>query len=116
MKGKPTKKGTSTKMLTAAQQAEIDALAAIPDDEIDTSDMPEVRDWTGAKRGLFYRPVKKALSLRIDADIIAWFKAHAPKGKGYQTEMNRALRDFVKQHEDEEADESEHDRHTGRRA
>ena len=36
--------------------------------------MPEVRDWAGAKRGLFYRPVKKQLILRIDADVIALFK------------------------------------------
>ena len=36
-------------------------LAALPDEQIDTADIPEVRDWTGAKRGLFYRPVSLAL-------------------------------------------------------
>jgi len=32
--------------------------AAIPDDEIDTADIAEVREWTGAMRGAFYRPIK----------------------------------------------------------
>jgi hypothetical protein len=38
-------------------QAEIDALAALPENQLDTDDIPEVHDWSGAKRGLFYRPV-----------------------------------------------------------
>ena len=41
--------------LTPQQQAEIDALKAMPDDEIDTSDIPEVTDWSNAKRGMFHR-------------------------------------------------------------
>jgi len=93
------KKGISDQ-LTPAQQAEIDALAALPDDKIDTKDMPEVRDWSGARRGLFFRPIKKQLTLRIDADVIAWFKSHTPNGDGYQTSINRALREYVEQHAD----------------
>ncbi len=93
------KKGISDK-IPPAQQAEIDALAALPDDKIDTKDMPEVRDWSGAQRGLFFRPVKQQLTLRIDADVIAWFKSHTPNGHGYQTSMNRALREYVEQHAD----------------
>jgi uncharacterized protein (DUF4415 family) len=89
----------SSKPLTAKQQAELDALAALQDDQIDTREMAEVRDWTGAKRGLFYRPVKQQLTLRIDADVVAWFKDHAPNGEGYQTDINRALREYVEQHE-----------------
>ncbi len=41
--------------LTPQQQAEIDALKAMPDDEIDTSDIPEVTDWSNARRGMFHR-------------------------------------------------------------
>lgn len=41
--------------LTPEQQAEIDTLKAMPDDEIDTSDIPEVTDWSNAKRGMFHR-------------------------------------------------------------
>ena len=91
------KKKTS-KRLTAAQRAEIKALAALPDAKIDTRDMPEIRNWNGAQRGLFYRPVKKQLTLRLDADIIAWFRNKTRKGKGYQTDINRALREYVEEH------------------
>lgn len=85
--------------LTPAQLAELAALAELPDDVIDTSDAPEIRDWTGAKRGLFYRPVKQQLTLRLDAEVIAWFKAHAKADEGYQTHINRALREYVEQQE-----------------
>ena len=99
------KKGISDQ-LTPAQQAEIDMLAALPDDNIDTKDMPEVRDWSGARRGLFFRPIKKQLTLRIDADVIAWFKSQTPNGDGYQTSINRALREYVEQHTDPLSDRS----------
>ena len=89
------RKATSSR-LTSKQRAELEALATLPDDRIDTTDIPEVRDWSNAKRGLFYRPVKKQLTLRIDADVIAWFKGRAPKGQGYQTQMNMALRDYIR--------------------
>jgi uncharacterized protein (DUF4415 family) len=81
--------------LTSAQLAELTNLAALPDDQIDTADIPEQHDWSGAQRGVFYRPIKKQLTLRVDAEIIAWFKAHASEGEGYQTRMNIALRDYV---------------------
>jgi len=77
-------------------QKEIQDLKAKPDRTIDTTDMPEVTDWTGAIQGAFYRPVKKLLSLRIDADIIEWFKNRGEEG--YQTRINAALREHVKRH------------------
>lgn len=92
------KKATS-KPLTPEQQAELTALAARPDDQIDAGDIPEVQDWSGAQRGVFFRPVKQQLTLRIDADIIAWFKRHARDSQGYQTTINRALREYVQQHD-----------------
>ena len=89
------KRETSRK-LTKAQKAELQALTALPDDQIDTSDIPEIRDWSGARRDLLYRPVnrpvKQQITLRLDADVVAWFKASAPGGRGYQTKMNRVLR------------------------
>lgn len=45
--------------LTDEQRAELDALEALPDDQIDTSDIPETLDWSGAKRGLFYQGTKR---------------------------------------------------------
>ncbi len=76
-------------------QSQIQALEALPDDQIDTTDVPETLDWSDAKRGAFYRPVKQQITLRIDADLIAWFKAHAHGGRGYQTDINRALREHL---------------------
>jgi len=88
------KKGIS-KPLTRAQLAELNSLAALPDGAIDKSEAPELLDWSGAKRGLFYRPVKQQLTLRLDSDVVAWFKGHAKSGEGYQTRINRVLREYV---------------------
>ena len=77
------------------QKAEISFLEGLPDDQIDTVDIPEVIDWSSARRGLFYRPIKPQITLRLDADVIAWFKAHAREGCGYQTDINNALRQHV---------------------
>jgi len=84
--------------LTEGQKAELDALAARPDNRIDTSDIPKQRDWSGARRGLFFRPIKKQLTLRLDADLIDWFQSHVPNGKAYQTSINDALREYAVQH------------------
>ena len=81
--------------LTAKLQAELDALAAMPESEIDTSDMPPITDWSKAVRGGFFRPIKRPLSLRVDADIIDWFQR---QGQGYQTRMNSALREYIERH------------------
>jgi uncharacterized protein (DUF4415 family) len=81
--------------LTPAQRAELESLARLPADAIDMSDAPEVLDWSSAKRGVFYRPVKQQLTLRLDADVVAWFKAHTKSAKGYQTRINQALREYV---------------------
>lgn len=50
--------------LTDEQRAELDALEALPDDQIDTSDIPETLDWSGARRGVFYRGVKREVLRR----------------------------------------------------
>jgi len=43
--------------------------------------------------GVLYRPIKKPVTLRLDADVIAWFRK---SGRGYQTRINRALRQMMK--------------------
>ncbi len=80
----------SDQPLTARQKREIQALAAMPEGKIDTSDIPELPPgaWKNAVRGKWYRPVKLAVSIRLDADVLAWLKA---KGSGYQTKANRFL-------------------------
>ena len=57
------------------QAKELAALARMRDEEIDLSDAPEVRDWRGAVVGKFYRPIKKPVTIRVDADVLAWLKA-----------------------------------------
>jgi len=74
---------------------ELAALEAMSDADIDTSDMAEVVDWSGAERGRFYRPVKQLMSVRLDADVVAWFRS---AGAGYQTRINAALREYVQRH------------------
>lgn len=74
---------------------EMRRLAEQPEKSIDTSEIPEVADWSGAERGRFYRPVKQQITLRIDADLIAWFKT---QGNKYQTRINAALREYVDSH------------------
>ncbi len=59
-------------------------LAQIPDDEIDMTDMPERLDWSNAVVGKDYRPIKEPVSLRLDADVLSWFRGG---GKGYQSKM-----------------------------
>ena len=81
--------------LTKAQEAQLAALAAMPDDAIDFSDIPLQLDWSNATRGKFYRPVKQQVTLRLDADVLHWFKTKG--GRGYQTRINAALRRLVEE-------------------
>jgi uncharacterized protein (DUF4415 family) len=77
--------------LTEVQIDEIKKLAAMPDSEIDTSDIPELTEeqWKNAVRGRFYRPVKQQITARLDSDVLQWLKS---QGKGYQSRMNDILR------------------------
>ncbi len=83
---------------TPEQRAQIDALAALPEDQINTRDIPEQREWSGARPGVFFRPVKQQITLRLDADLIDWFRRRPEGEDGYQTRINRALREYVTQH------------------
>ena len=76
-------------------QDELAVLAAMKDEDIDLSDMPERRDFSKAVRGRFYKPVKQQVTLRLDADVLDWFKRQADSDGGYQTRINAALRGVV---------------------
>ncbi|CAG0945289.1 BrnA antitoxin family protein [Geobacter sp.] len=82
------------KKVTEKKAEELAALAALPDDEIDTSDMPEVVDWDKAVIGHFYRPIKQTVTIRLDADVLDWLKKG---GRGYQTKVNKILRAVMEQ-------------------
>jgi uncharacterized protein (DUF4415 family) len=45
--------------------------------------------WKNAERGRFYRPVKRQITARVDADVLEWLKG---QGKGYQSRINAILR------------------------
>lgn len=83
VKQRPMK--TNTKSLNR----ELKALMQLRDGQIDTSDIPEVTDWSKAVVGKFYRPIKEPVTIRLDADIVAQLKAEGP---GYQTRINALLR------------------------
>jgi uncharacterized protein (DUF4415 family) len=77
--------------MTEKRRAELRALGARPDSEIDFSDIPVLtaEQWKKGIRGRFYRPVKRQITARVDADVLEWLKA---QGKGYQSRINAILR------------------------
>ena len=81
--------------ISKQQADELRALMYKSEHGIDTEEQPEITDWTQAERGKFYRPIKQQVTLRLDADLLAWFKSRGPH---YQTRINAALRQFIKEH------------------
>jgi uncharacterized protein (DUF4415 family) len=80
--------------LTAKQKAEVAALLAMPDKEIDKSDIAQLAPefWKNAVRNPFYKATKQSTTVRVDSDVLMWLKSN---GKGYQTRMNAILRDAM---------------------
>jgi uncharacterized protein (DUF4415 family) len=84
--------GNGMKKLTnKKRQKQLETIATISDEKIDTSDIPELTDeqLRRAVGGQFYRPIKKPVTMRLDADVIEWLKQDGP---GYQTKANSLLR------------------------
>lgn len=79
-----------TTQLTDKQRRDLERLARKPDRQIDRSDAPEIHPLPSEVHiGRFYRPIKQLVSIRVDADVLAWFRS---RGKRYQTYMNEVLR------------------------
>ncbi len=78
------------KALTTAE------LAAMPDEDIDYSDIPELGDdfWADAE---VRTPEKRGIYIKLDDDVVEWMKA---QGKGYQTRINAILRTYYEAHRD----------------
>ena len=80
-------------MLTEALEKQLNDLKkSISKPDADT---PEINDWSKSELGKFYRPVKKQVTLRLDADTLLWFKQHSDK---YQTLINEACREYMTRH------------------
>jgi uncharacterized protein (DUF4415 family) len=88
---KIVRKKLSGSRITSERRRRLREIAQIPDREINMSDIPELTEkfWQNSIPNPFYRPVKHQLTLRLDADVIAWLRQ---KGKGYQTRANSLLR------------------------
>ncbi len=59
------------------------------DADIDYSDIPPLDKTFLKKATVAWPPVKRQLTIRLDADVLDWLKGH---GRGYQTRINRILR------------------------
>lgn len=88
---KLVRKTLSDSPMTPARKRKLAQLGKRPDSEIDLSDIPPLKEsfWKNAVRNPFYRPVKQQLTVRLDADVVAWLRR---QGKGYQTRLNQVLR------------------------
>ncbi len=81
--------------LSDEQKTRLAALAAMPDDQIDTSDAPYLPDAVWMKAADQLPHTKKQITLRIDAEVLEFFK-HT--GARYQSRMNAVLRSYVEAH------------------
>jgi uncharacterized protein (DUF4415 family) len=81
--------GKSTNGRSKISDPELEALVRLRDEDIDTSDIPEITNGGRAVVGKFYRPIKSSVTIRLDADVLAWLKRSGP---GYQTRINSLLR------------------------
>ena len=91
---KIVRKSLADSPMTAARKRKLARVAARPDSEIDLAEIPLLTEsfWKNAVRNPFYRPVKQQLTVRLDADVVAWLRN---QGKGYQTRLNRVLREAM---------------------
>jgi len=81
--------------LSERQRTDLLAVANQRDEDIDLSDIPEIREIpSDAVIGKFFRPKKQSVTMRLDADVVAWLKA---SGEGYQTRINTYLRQLMRQ-------------------
>ncbi|MEA3440203.1 MAG: BrnA antitoxin family protein [Chloroflexota bacterium] len=75
-------------------------LSAMADQDIDLSDIPEIPvevfAQTVVRHGLESTPKKEQITIRVDRDVLNWFRS---QGKGYQTRINALLRAFMEAHQ-----------------
>ena len=81
--------------MTQTSKTDWERLAHMNDKEIDTSDIPEL-DAEFFRRAELRVPVKQAVTIRLDADVLEWFKG---QGTGYQTRINQLSRQYMQAHQ-----------------
>lgn len=95
-----SKRGTGGTRGARKGKTDWERLKTVPDRDVRfTRDAPRTlpQDWARAvaHRGLPVPPRKQQIALRVDVDVLEWFKA---QGEGYQTRMNAVLREFRDAH------------------
>lgn len=78
----------------------LEELAVLPDGQIDTSDIPPLNEafFRNARLVMPDERTKTPVTMRVDADVLEWFKG---QGKGHLTRMNAVLRAYVLAQKDE---------------
>ena len=81
--------------MSLSKEQRLKKIKSIKDKQIDYSDIPELDDKYWENAVIEYPEKKKPITLRLDADVLEWFKS---MGKGYQTRINAILRTFYEAH------------------
>src|ERR1700758_1215383 len=85
-------RGNSMRKISKKQANVLRTLVALPDETIDLTDLPELREWRRAVVDKFYRPIKRPVTIRLDADALDWLKG---EGRGDQTRITQLLRNAM---------------------
>src|SRR6266850_2309784 len=75
-----------------AIKSDLDRIDKLRDEDIDYSDIPELTDDVFAKPLAPWPPKKETITIRVDSDVLGFFKR---QGTGYQTRMNQVLRRYM---------------------
>ena len=100
MRKTSTSRKSKTDQIDYTDQTDYECLDAMKDEDIDFSDIPEATPEMFARAVLRrnFKPIprKKQLTLRVDSDVVDWYKN---QGRGYQTRINSLLRAYMKEHQ-----------------
>ena len=75
-----------------AIKSDLNRIDKLRDDDIDYSDVAELDDEVFAQPLVSWPPKKETITIRVDSDVLGWFKR---QGTGYQTRMNQVLRRYM---------------------
>ena len=79
-------------------KSDLERIDAMGDEDIDYSDIPALDEEFFEEARVVVSPGKKQLTLRLDADVLAWLKSQGPK---YQTRINAILRAYYEAHKND---------------
>jgi uncharacterized protein (DUF4415 family) len=75
-----------------AIKSDLARIDKLRDEDIDYSDIPELDEEVFAQPLVPWPPRKESITIRVDADVLSWFKQ---QGRGYQTRINQILRRYM---------------------